>query len=103
MDYSSGNGTIRDMMSRKVREWLIKIGGGVDNGAQTKASKITGLSQGYISKIINSEDGVSIGIGTLQDIATRMGCETWRLVWAIETGSLFPPKEPDVRLNHENS
>ena len=83
------------MISSKLQDWLIKLGGGVDGGAQTRASEITGLSQGYISKILSSEKGISIGICTLERIATKMEHETWELVWAIETGSLFEPKEPN--------
>lgn len=78
-------------MTERYREWLIKVGGGVDHGAQTRAAEETGLKQSQISKIINGQGRGKVRLDTLEKIANRMGCTTWYLVWAIETGSLVGP------------
>ena len=87
-------------MKRKFREWLIKVGGGESNGAQTRAAEITGLRQAYISKVLSGHLKGSIGLERLQQVAEHMDVETWRIVWAIETGSMFEPPDPDSLSTH---
>ena len=86
-------GIIPLMVSVKYAEWLIKVGGGTDGGAQTRAAKVTGVCQGQISKIFKKRRG-DVRIDTLERIANKMDCEIWQLLFAIDTGSLLPPKAP---------
>lgn len=87
------------VMAERYREWLIKIGGGIDRGAQTRAAEETGLAQSQISKIINGQARGKVRIDTLERIAEHMDAPTWRVVWAIETGSLLGP-HPDQYYYH---
>ena len=89
------------MMSAKLREWLIKLGDSEVDGTQESLAKTTGLTQGHISKIISGTSRSNARINTIQRIANHMGVEVWRLVWAIETGSLLEQPNPGPRGEDE--
>ncbi len=80
-------------MPDKLLEWvkahMLKYCGAM---SQAAAGKHFGLSQPHISRLFRGERAGDAHLSTVETMAKALGCETWRLVWAIEEGQDIQPR-----------
>ena len=65
-----------------------------ERGMPADIARATGLSPGYVSRLLSKQRKGELRLPTLQRVARHRGWALWQLFWCIENGVADFPRDP---------